>query len=77
MVSVLPEIEPGPDATLKVTALPDPPPVADKAIGETPNVTGDDGAVKLMVCGALLTTRVPADTVAEGKLGLLNDAVIE
>jgi hypothetical protein len=57
MVRVLPEIDPGPDWTLKITGLPEAPPVAESVIGETPYVTGDVGAGKLMVCGAGLIVR--------------------
>jgi hypothetical protein len=57
MVSVLPVILPGPEKTEKVTALPDGPPVADRAMGAIPYVT-DEGAVKLIVCALLFTVSV-------------------
>jgi hypothetical protein len=55
MVSVLPLTVPGPETTLKVTANPELA-VADKVIGLTPYVTGEVGAVKLIVCEPWLTT---------------------
>jgi hypothetical protein len=60
IVRVLPEIDPGPETMLKTTALPEAPPVADKEIGATPNVTGEEGAVKVIVCEAELTACVIA-----------------
>jgi len=59
MVNVLLETVPGPETTLKTTAFPEEPPAADKAIGATPYVTGEAGAMKLIVCDAWLTTTVP------------------
>ena len=50
-VKVLPPIEPGPETTLKLTALPEAAPVAVSAMGETPYVTGEDG-VNAMLCDA-------------------------
>ena len=49
MVSALPEIDPGPERMLNVTALPEAPPVADSAIGDVPKVIGDAGGVKLII----------------------------
>jgi len=48
IVSVLALIVPGPETTLKVTGKPELA-VADSVIGETPQVTGDAGAVNVMV----------------------------
>ena len=49
-VNVVPLIVPGPEMTLNTTALPEAPPVADSAIGDTPYVTGEVSGVKLIVC---------------------------
>ena len=60
-VSVAPLVPltlPGPERTLKVTGLPEPPPVAVNVIGETPKVTGDAGAKLVIVCVLVLTVRV-------------------
>jgi hypothetical protein len=51
MVSVLPLIEPGPETTLKVTLRPEVE-EAESVMGDTPYVTGDEGAVKVIVCVA-------------------------
>jgi hypothetical protein len=47
IVNVLPDIVPGPETTLKVTARPELE-EADSAIGDTPYVTGDAGAAKVI-----------------------------
>jgi hypothetical protein len=62
---VLPLIVPGPDTTLKLTAFPEAPPVAPSAIGATPNVTGEAGAVNVIVCAACATVTVEADVDAD------------
>jgi hypothetical protein len=49
IVSVLPLTVPGPETILNVTANPELA-VADKVIGLTPYVTGEDGAAKVIVC---------------------------
>ena len=51
-VSVLPVMLPGPLMMVKVTGLPEAPPVATSVMGETPKVTGEVGCVKVMVCAA-------------------------
>lgn len=58
IVRVLPLIVPGPETMLKTTGLPEAPPVATRVMGDTPLFTGEAGAVKLMVCEALLIVRV-------------------
>ena len=57
MVNRFPESEAGPETRLKVTGLPEAPPVADKAIGATPKVTGV-GGVKMIVWEIRLMTSV-------------------
>jgi hypothetical protein len=61
-VSVLPEMVPAPVlvvSTVKTTGLADPPPVAMRAIvNPLLKETGDAGAVKLIVCPAVLMVRV-------------------
>jgi hypothetical protein len=47
---------PGPLTILKVTGLPEPPPVAVKVIGATPYVTGVAGAKPVIVCDVKLLT---------------------
>jgi hypothetical protein len=58
IVNVLPETEHGPEDQLKLTASPELV-EADRAIGETPSLTGDEGAVKAMACDAWVTVSVP------------------
>ena len=48
MVKELPLTVPGPESTLKVTGLPEAPPVALRAMGPAPYATGDAGGVKEM-----------------------------
>ena len=57
---MVPEIDPGPESTLKVTVNPELA-VADRVIGATGYVTGEVGAVKVMVWDkplAAFTTRL-------------------
>jgi hypothetical protein len=65
IVSVVPLTVAGPEVTLKVTVNPEVA-VADSVIGETGYVTGEVGAVKLIVCDASLTTIV-CDTEGAGE----------
>ena len=53
--NVLPLVVAGPDNTLNVTGLPEAPPVALNVSEPTASVTGDVGAMKLIVCAAWLT----------------------
>jgi hypothetical protein len=64
IVNELPETVHGPDA-LKLTPSPELA-VAESAIGETPYVTGDEGAVKLIDWDAMLI-----DKVVDAPAGLL------
>jgi hypothetical protein len=58
IVSVLPLTDPGPLTTSKVTALPEAPPVAKSAIGETPYVTGEERGANVMVCVACVMLKL-------------------
>lgn len=49
-VNVLPATEPGPLTTLKMMGFPEAPPVALRAMGAAPNVIGEAGGVKVIVC---------------------------
>ena len=57
IVSVLPEIVAGPETTLKETGKPELED-ADSATGETPFVTGDAGAGKVIVCAPAATVKL-------------------
>ena len=66
MVSVFPMIVPAPvepPSMVNVTLSPEVD-VAESVTGPTPNVTGEAGAVKLIVCAALFTTMVRCTCVA-------------
>ena len=66
IVSVFPAMLPVPvelASIVNVTVSPEVD-VAESVTGATPNVTGEIGAVKLIVCAALLTTIVRCTSVA-------------
>ena len=66
MVSWFPESEAGdPVPKVKVTGLPDPPPVADRVMGPDPYDV-DEGEVKVIDCGACDTVSAVAGEVTEG-----------
>ena len=57
IVSVLPQIVAGPETTLKETGKPELED-AESAIGDTPYVTGDAGAAKVIVCAPAATVKL-------------------
>jgi len=57
---VFPETVQVPEVTLNAIAKPELA-VAESAIGDTPYITGDAGAVKLIACDALVTVTVGAE----------------
>jgi hypothetical protein len=62
IVRVEPAIVAGPETTLNTTTLPDAPPEAANETGNTPKLTGVGGAVKVIVCVALLTATLADPT---------------
>jgi len=63
IVSVLPEIVAGPETTLKETGKPELED-ADSATGETPYVTGDAGAVNVIVCAPAAIVKLAVSVAA-------------